>query len=198
MDSNSAVNLSASTTIPNGQYILFRNNFSGGATTYIAGVQYGDNKSAFESNNLVNSQSVGALSMLGNTTATVVAVLGTYYKILGTTTASSINERFSHTNNRLTYTGDLTIVFKVTAVLTISDGSQKQFSVRVGKNGTTVAETTTTATTSAGNSKAENMSIQGVVSLVTNDYIEIFVANQSGTDNPTIIDMSVILERLTL
>lgn len=190
-----ALNVSASATIPVEGYILDTINFSGGGT-YITGVQYNDNKSLFVNcKGIGNSGNIGQYYMTANATATTIGAINTFVKVAGTTTAGSFIEKFTHTNNRLTYTGAFTGFYKVTAIITLTSGNNNVVQLRVAVNGTTSIPSTSQTTTS-GAGKSENVSCSDIVSLATNDYIEIFTANTTGSNNITVSEINVILERL--
>ena len=49
--------------------------------------------------------------MNGNTTPTVISTTGVFTKVLGTTTAGPVNEKFTHSTGRLTYNGTVTKIY---------------------------------------------------------------------------------------
>jgi len=190
-----ALNISTSASIPSEGYILDTINFSGGGT-YTTGVQYDDNKSLFVNcKGVNNSGNIGQYYMTGNATATTIGSINVFVKAAGTTTAGSFIEKFTHTDNRLTYNGAFTGFYKVTAIVTLTSGNNNVVQLRVGVNGTTAISSTSQATTS-GAGKSENVTCGDIVSLSTNDYIEIFAANTTGANNITVSEINVILERL--
>lgn len=187
------INVSGTATIPVEGYILDTVNFSG-AGTYTTGVAYSDNKSLWVNcRGVVNSAAIGFMTMQANATATTVAATSTYYKAAGTTTLESISQKFSHSSNRLTYTGAITRDFRITATATMTSGNNNELGLRIAKNGTTVSNTTSLNTTS-GTGKAEGAVCQGVVQLATSDYIEIFVSNETAVTDITVTYLSVIAE----
>lgn len=189
-----AINVSSSATIPVESYILDTVNFSGGAT-YTAGVTYTSNTALFQNcKGITNSGEIGQMYFSSNASATSVAQANTFYKITGTTAAGSINQKFSHSSNRLTYTGAITRAFKVTGIASVVANSGNRVSLRVGKDGTTLAESDSKATISATN-RFENLACHAIVELATNNYIELFVANDS-VQNVTVEDLNVIIEAL--
>ncbi len=131
--------------------------------------------------------------MQANATATTVSATSTYYKAAGTTTLESISQKFTHSSNRLTYGGALTRDFRINVTATMTSGNNQELGVRIAKNGTTVSNTTSISTTS-GTGKAEGAACQGVIQLATNDYLEIFVSNETATANVTVTYLSVIAE----
>jgi hypothetical protein len=187
------LNVSSSASIPTEGYILDTVNFSG-AGTYTTGVAYSDNKALWiNCRGVVNSAAIGFMTMQANATATTVSATSTYYKIAGTTTLESISQKFTHSSNRLTYVGEITRDFRVNVTATMTSGNNQELGVRIAKNGTTVSNTTSLNTTS-GTGKAEGAACQGVIQLATNDYLEIFVSNETAIANITATYLSVIAE----
>lgn len=189
-----ALNVSTSATIPVEGYILDTVNFSGGAT-YTAGVQFDDNKALFQNcRGISNSGEIGQMYMSANASATTIGGANVYVKVAGTTVAGGINQKFTHTTGRLTFTGAIARAFKITSVCSALASTGNKVSFRVAKNGTSLAESTTTATVSASN-RFESLACQAIVSLATNDYIELFVANDNVT-NVTVEDLNIVVEAL--
>lgn len=62
-----------------------------------------------------NSSEISQYYMNNNATATVIAATGTPVKIAGTTTSATITSKFTNTDNRATYMGSQTKIFKITA-----------------------------------------------------------------------------------
>ena len=197
LTTNNAIDFNTSATVPNEQYILNQCNFAGGATTYLAGVLSTDIKSSHLNNSgIINSRTLSNYYMVGNATETAIAVTGTYYKILGTTTPETLSQRFDETTaNRAVYLGVNTSVFKVSTTISIIDGNNVDYGTRIAKNGTTIISTSSFFT-STGNGKASNISSQSIVELSTGDYIEVFVANLTNTGNPTIVDFNCITVKI--
>jgi hypothetical protein len=191
-----SLNVSTSASIQNEGYYLGMCNFTGGGT-YISGVQHTDNKAFFsECRGISNSGSICQYTMFNNAVVTVVGAVNTFVKALGTTTAGVYVEKFNTaTSNRALYIGALTGYYKVTAVLTLSSSNNNVCSARIAKNGTTSSQSETSVTTDAAG-RVENVYIQDIISLATNDYIEVFVANETANNNITVQNMSVIIERL--
>ena len=197
LTTNNAINFSTSATVSTEQYILYQCNFSGGATTYLAGVLSSDLKSSHLNNfNIENSRTMANYYMTGNATETIITDTSTYYKILGTTTTEPLTQRFDETvNNRAVFQGATTAVFKITTTLSITDGNNIDYATRVGKNGSTITSTSSFFT-STGNGKASNIVSQAIIELAPTDYVEMFVANLTNTGNPTIVDMNVIVTKI--
>jgi hypothetical protein len=196
LSGETSLNVSTSATIPVEGYILDTVNFNGGGT-YNAGVQYNDNKSLFVNcRNIQNSAELANYYMQNNATLTDIITQGVAVKIAGTTTAASINQRFTHTDNRATYIGAITRAFKVTAVASVTSATaNKQIGFYVAKNGTVIADSEMYVTTNANN-RAESVAVQTITSLATNDYIEIWVENDTDATDVTVTYLNVIIESL--
>ena len=187
------INVSASATIPVEGYILDTCNFSGSGT-YTTGVAFDDNKSLWvENKGVTNSASIGYMTMNGNATATVVASSGVAYKAAGTTTQQSPTQRFTHSSNRLTYTGAITRTFRVSVIAAFTSTTNNQIGLYVAKNGTIIAASETYATANSSG-RAENIVVQSLTELTTNDYVEAWVENDTAANNITVTDLSVIAQ----
>lgn len=187
------ISFSDTTTVPSQGYILDTINFSGSGT-YITGPDYLDNKVLFvNSVGIENSREIGQYYMNTNTTATVVSLSGVAYKVLGTTTSGSLTTKFTNTNNRATYTGAVTKTFKVFATLSLSSGNNQRIGCYIAKNGTVIVESETYSDTT-GNGEIFNAGIQALAQLSTDDYIEIFVENDTASTNIVVTDLNVIIE----
>ena len=188
-----AINVSTSAVIPVESYILITVNFSGGAT-YVAGVQHDDNKALFQNcKGISNTAEVGQMYFTNNATENPIVTQGVFEKIEGTTTASPENEKFSHTNNRLTYTGGITREFVITASCSANSVTTPaaNITVRIAKNGVTIAESESQATTSSAG-RNENFFCQALVQLAQNDFIELFIANNTSANNLLVTELNVL------
>ncbi len=185
------INFSTSASVPIESYILNNVNFSGGGT-YTTGVLFIDNKVRFRDNTgISNSNEISQYYMNGNATTTVISATNTPVKILGTTTSASVTQRFTNTNNRATYIGAITRVFEVKVTMSLSSGNNNQIGGYIAKNGTVLNESEIYVTTS-GTGTSEDIVLQTLVSLGTNDYIEVFVKNNTAVTNILVSNLNVI------
>jgi len=192
-----AIYVDPAAIVPVESYILDTINMSGGAT-YTAGVTYTDNRAFFSNcKGIVNSSEIGQAYYTNNTVQNPIATQNVFEKILGTTTASTINQKFDHTNNRLTYTGGLARSFKITAAISANSVTTQAVTIltRVAKNGTTIAESESQATTSA-TGRNENFFSQAIVELNTNDFIECFITNATNANSLLVTELNFIVEAL--
>jgi hypothetical protein len=186
------INIDNTALLPNEAYILDTVNFSGGGT-YLVGVTATDNKSLFiNCVGIANSGDISQYYMNGNVTATTVVSSGVAYKVAGTTTSAAVTQKFINTNNRATYVGALTKFFSVTATLSLTSGNNHQIGVYIAKNGVLLPESEIYITTN-GAGRAEAAVVQSLVQLTANDYIEIFVENDTSATNITVTDLNVIV-----
>lgn len=191
-----ALDVDATASVPVEGYVLDTCNFSGGGT-YVSGVQHDDNKARWtENRGIQNSAALTGYYMQGNATATVIAATGTPVKVAGTTTETTISQRFTATTaNRATYDGAITRDFKITAVCSLASGNNNQIGVYVAKNGSVLNESETYVTTNAAG-RLENGTVQVLTELEDTDYIEIWVENNTAINNITVEDLNVIIEAL--
>lgn len=191
-----AINLSTSATLLTESYIAHLCQFRG-LGTYLTGVQPDDSKALFKlCRGVNNSSTIGQYYMTNNATATTNPGLGIFAKIAGTTTVDAI-ERFTHTNNRLTYTGMQTQRFLVFVLASITTNSGNEVAVRVAKNGTTIASSENSVT-AAGATTFIQVGCQVYITLATNDYIEAFTANtSSGGNNVTVRFLNVAVNAIS-
>lgn len=102
-------------------------------------------------------------------------------KIAGTTTALSLFRVTMPANNKLTYTGFKTKRFQaICSVTSTAVSSNTNFSFHIYKNGVKLPESTQSMKLGSGVS-AGSLTLSCTVSLTTNDYIEVWVENN--TDN---------------
>jgi hypothetical protein len=189
-----ALNVSASAVIPTETYILDTCNFSGGGT-YTAGVDYTSNTAFFSGcRGISNSAQIGQMFFTNNATQNPIATTGVFEKILGTTSPSAVNQKFTHTSNRLTYSGGLTRTFVVTASTSANSvvTNTVVILVRLAKNGTTIAESESQASTSA-NGRNENFYSQAIVELAPGDFIELFISNATNANNLLATELNVLI-----
>lgn len=177
------------------RYILNTVSFSGSGT-YLSGATSSNNAALFvRCTGTPNSASASAYSMQSNATATTIGALSTFVKVAGTTT-SVFSSKFSNTDNRATFTGGVAGTFKVTVSISLTSGNNNNVEAAIGLNGSVTSGTAMSATTSSGG-RVESMTTMAISELSTNDYFEVFVANQSSATNITVTNMIVVVEKLS-
>lgn len=197
LSGETSLNVSGSATIGNERYILDTVNFSGGGT-YITGVDDTSNKSLFiNCVGITNTAVNGQLYMQGNATATVVSATNTFYKVLGTTTASADNAKYTHTNNRLTNDAAISRKYLIQCSLSFTSGTGDvcQFGFYDSKLAAVRTPSKTKATANSSG-RAENIHMACVVSHILGDYLEIHCANLSSIANITVSDMNFVITEI--
>lgn len=126
--------------------------------------------------------------MDGNSTTTTFPSVGTYVKVLGTTTLVTA-KKFSGTNNRFTYIGKRNITSRVFITIGAKAPSNAtDYTIVIAKNGIVIPA----PTSSLGpltNNQGFQIVLESEVSLITNDYIEVFIKSNSGVGALTISDL---------
>ena len=197
LSGETGINVSSSATISDERYILDTVNFSGGGT-YLTGVTETSNKSLFSGCvGITNTAVNGQLYMQNNATATVISATNTFYKVLGTTTASSDNSKYTMTNNRLTNNANISRKYLIHCSLSFNSGSNNicEFGFYDSKLAAVRTPSRTNATAN-GSGRAESVSFSCVVSHIQGDYLEIHCANTSATTNITVTDLNFIITEI--
>lgn len=122
------------------------------------------------------------------TAATTVASAGEFNVVKGTTTAeASLLSDFTHaTPFRLTYTGSATKVFAVNVNYSITaGGNNKLSSLRIAKNGTTIAKSEIDRFIGTGTDVGAG-GLQTLVELTASSFIELYLTNKTDTVSLTV------------
>jgi len=127
------------------------------------------------------------VTMHGNSTETVIASTATAVKVAGTFVVGDESGYTGDTTGRITHDGD-TARHIINAIISISvaSGTNHRISMYIAKNGTIITSTKTTATTSSG--LYRSLATFANLELDDGDYVEIFVRNESTTDNLIVLD----------
>ena len=197
LSGETALNVSNSATISDERYILDTVNFSGGGT-YLTGVTETSNKALYSSCvGITNTAVNGQLYMQNNATATVISATNTFYKVLGTTTASADNAKYTHSNNRLTNDANISRKYLIQCVLSFTSGNNHvcEFGFYDSKLGAVRTPSRTKSTSNSGG-HAENVSFACVVQHSNGDYLEIHCANNTSSQNLTVTDMNFLITEI--
>ncbi len=120
---------------------------------------------------------------ISSSALTVIASANTPVKVAGTTTASNLFRVTMPSNNTLTYKGTKTRTFMVICSISCNAaGSSKFFTFSIAKNGVILTESKQKFKI-ISNTDQPQVTISCTVSLATNDYVELWVENNTdGTD----------------
>jgi len=126
-----------------------------------------------------------------------VSATNTFYKVLGTTTASADNAKYTHTNNRLT--NDASIRRKYLIHCSLSFNSGNNHVCKFGFYDSVLSAIRTpsrTKGTANGSGRADSVSFSCVVSHIQGDYLEIHCANNTSAQNITVSDMNFLITEI--
>jgi len=123
------------------------------------------------------------VTMQGNTTDTVIASTATPVLVAGTFVSDNESGFTGNAAGRITYNGSDTRRITIHAILslTVATGTYRDMSIYIALNGVVRADTKVTATTSA--SYYRNLCSYANIEMSTNDYVEMFIQNETSTDN---------------
>ena len=130
------------------------------------------------------------VTMHGNSTETVISSTATAVKVAGTFVVGDESGYTGSTNGRITHNGNTARhIINAIISLTVASGTNHRVSMYIALNGTIIPSTKTTATTSSG--LYRSMATFANLELDDGDYVEIFVRNESTTDNLIVLDAIV-------
>lgn len=125
---------------------------------------------------------------------TVISSTGVPVKVLGTTTSASLFRMTAPTDNRLTYTGSKTRSFQVICSLTaVQPSTNKYFSFYIAKNGVILPESRQEVKL-VNNTDQGPVTLSCRVTLAPNDYIEVWVENETSNTNLTVQTMNLSVQ----
>ena len=130
------------------------------------------------------------VTMHGNSTETVISSTATAVKVAGTFVVGDESGYTGSTNGRITHNGNTARhIINAIISLTVASGTNHRVSMYIALNGTIIPSPKTTATTSSG--LYRSMATFANLELDDGDYVEIFVRNESTTDNLIVLDAIV-------
>jgi uncharacterized protein (UPF0254 family) len=136
--------------------------------------------------------SVGEMYFNNNATDTAITTINTPVKITATYVSGEL-ANFTHTGGTLTYTGAATRIFKVDCKLcyTINAGTGGDYTIIIYKNGAAVSKSRNTQ--EVFTSEINSTSAQAAISLTTSDTIEVYIENNSNTDDIAVVNFNAIV-----
>lgn len=125
--------------------------------------------------------------MHGNSTETVIASTATAVKVAGTFIVGDEAGYTGDTTGRITHDGNTARhIINAIISMTVASGTNHKVSMYIALNGTVIPSTKTTTTTSSG--LYRSLATFANLELDEGDYVEIFVRNESTTDNLIVLD----------
>ena len=155
-----------------------------------AGLSYNPLTGVFEADAIpaVVEQAYGEFFIQGNTTPTILSV-GVPEKVDLAFTAGNLNN-FSYANGRLIFTGVDPTILDVCVSMTAVPQNSASISMMVFKNGAIVTKSQQTINLSGVTPSPKAMSSGTTSTFNTNDYIELFIQNDSNSDPVTVVDVN--------
>lgn len=146
---------------------------------------------------LVWPLALGAIYYVNIGSPTVITYPSSYTKVAVTSVTGGDPIEFTEgTNTRLTYTGTLARRGVILASVTLgqSVGADRDIRLSVYKNGVALANSETVATLVSGHKKEISVFID--TTLVTNDYLELFVRNDGASGDVSVYCVKLITQGL--
>ena len=163
-------------------------NLSGTAMVPLSGITSNDVRWHFEGNADIEETMEDALTYFsGNTTDTIITASSTNganaVKIAGTWVAGGLSKFTADATGRVTSKSErgVTVPIDVSVLIMSVGGGAVRAALYLAKNGTVIAAATTAADVSGSTSK--NISFPWQESLSENEYLEIFVENQTNAND---------------
>ena len=128
------------------------------------------------------------VSMHDNATATTINTINVPVKAAGTFATNGASNFTSDTTGRLTYTGATTETVSVLASVSIDVvGVNQKITIYIAKNGIVLPAAKINRVFDSGD--IGNVGIFYNISMTASDYLEVFVANATGTNDLTVTDV---------
>ena len=142
-----------------------------------------------------DTKAFSSIFYLNNDIATSLTPSGTIYsKILGNTTTID-EERFTATDNRITYNGvrpiDAKISASISATAVTDNGETSRYAIRIVKNGGTANENQTLPISSLAavpDGQTFNITLNSLVDMVENDFVEVWLL-ATNDSSVTVVDL---------
>lgn len=167
-----------------------------GTGTYVTGIDVTSTKALWDSRGIPLSAPGGKLS-LTTQASTAITATDTPVKVAGTTTLSdAIWVDTDSTDNRLRWLSEFEGDVRILGVLSFTSGNNNQLGVvlKVYNDADVEQESITfPPVTTNGTGRAESITIAQYLTLQQNWYIEIWVENQSATQDITLESNSILL-----
>ena len=174
----------SSANITAGGLGTFRDSSFVGGITPITGIATTDIRWAFDLNSgISDTQHDAMVSLNSNATETVIGTISTPVKVAGTWVVELADHFTADTTGKITYVGERDLPSPIDIVTTVSaaSGSNKDITVLLAKNGTVIANSGKTNRVGQNDPKATPVIWR--LTLTTNDYLELFVQNDTDTIN---------------
>lgn len=141
-----------------------------------------------------DSRILGEYSMAGNETVTTLTQ-NTWVKIAGTTVPGYLERFDATTSNRLIYIAERsTEALMIGSVSIRGESNDQRVEVAFFRNGEIESSPISTILGGPAQARADNLSINQITELNTDDYVEVWIRCTSSNDNVTVSSMQVSLK----
>jgi hypothetical protein len=185
-------------SIPTEAYLMNDVNFSGGAPftggAYLSGITDTSNKTLFRNCVGVKNTSVNGQLYMITPIETTFSDTTTFVKVLGGTSPSVDNSKFSHEDNRLTC--EALIQRKNFLICSVVYTSANNKGIEFGffdSSINMVRLPSRTKSTASGSARSESVTFQCFVQMKQGDYIEIVVRNTTNTGSVLVTGLNFSL-----
>lgn len=180
--------LASNGNVPANNLAMVQNcNFSG-VTNALVGITPDDFRWSFEANaGIRDSRPDARVSLIGNVTATVIAAVNTPVKVAGTWVIRDQSHFTGDTTGRITYIGerDFTGPIDIPIDAMMASGGAKDVTAYAVINGTIDGNTPRLRLTPSS-SQADSVTLVSQRTFTTNDFVEVFVENNTDAVNITV------------
>lgn len=158
------------------------------------------NVSNFSSSGGVGSfPAYGNIYVVNNVTQTAISIAGTPVQVLVfNTNGTSLNTVPDHTQDHIFITdpGDYMVSVSATVNSVAGGGSRFEMTVRKNNGATLISPAHVDRNIAGGGGVSGSVSMNGVATLAANDTVEVWIANETGTENYIVENVSLVVNRL--
>lgn len=161
-----------------------------GTATPLDGLSPADIEWTMTDNTGVRDSRVAGHLSLDTEVETVISDSETPVKVAGETEPSDLNERFDHSDNRLTYKGQAPVLVNAYSSFTVDSGNNVELTFFLAKNGSVVTKTKAILKVGVGNDQRTGF-VGGILEMETDDYVELWAQNNDNTANFTCTSLTL-------
>ena len=143
-----------------------------------------------------DSSEYGEVHMQSNTTNTIILSSNTPVKVAGITSIGLSSSNITLGTNSITYTGTSPKIFKVTALVTgirATGSGRTDVTLYIALNGAVI---TKSAMKIEWTNQERTITVQSLLSLSINDFVEVWVENNTDADDLEIQYMSLTINKI--
>lgn len=145
-----------------------------------------------------NGLSFGEISAVDNSTETTISVAGTAVQVtIFDTNGESNNTTPDHTNDHITITSTGKYLITCSATVNSVAGAASRMELSVQKNnGDSIVIPTANINLAGGGGETTSIDLTGIASLTADDTIEVWIENETNTQNYVVENISLSLVQI--